>query len=146
MVLETSVCLHGGLGVILLKAGQVMLSHVFPWQGKLLLGVLSPSQCFPLMQPFEAADEMPAIKGTSYSQFWQHKSSELQVYKSRGDKLKLNFDCCCVLSLLLPPVSASASSDLLGCSCLLGSVSSVLTLASLCSIFAAACTEASRPT
>ena len=54
------------------------------------------------MQPFESVDEMPAIKGTSYSQFWQYESSELQAYKARGDKLKLNFDCCCVLSLLLP--------------------------------------------
>lgn len=94
---------------------------MFPWQGKLLLGVLNPSRCFPLMQPFKSVDEMPAIKGTSYSQCWQHESSELRVYKARGDKLKLNFDCCCVLSLLLPPVSASASSDLRGCSCLPGS-------------------------
>lgn len=63
---------------------------------------------------------MPAIKGTSYSLFWQHKSSELQVYKARGDKLKLIFDCCSVLSILLPPVSASASSDLRDSSCLPG--------------------------
>lgn len=141
MALETFVCLHGGLGVLFLKVGQVILYPVFPWQGKLLLGLLNP-RCFPLMQPFESVDEMPAIRGTSYSQFWQHESSELQVYKARGDKLKLHFDCCCVLSFLLPPVSASASSHLLDCSCLPGSVSSMLTLSSLCSIFAAACTEA----
>lgn len=70
-------------GVLFLKAGQGMLYPVFPWQGKLLLGVLNPPQCFPLMQPFESVDEMPAIKGTSYSQFWQHESSELQVYEAK---------------------------------------------------------------
>lgn len=80
-----SVCLHGGLGVLLLKVERVILCS-FPWQGKLLLGVLNPSQCFLLMQPFKSVDEMPAIKGTSYSQCWQHKSSELRVYKARGDK------------------------------------------------------------
>lgn len=42
MVLETSVCLHGGLGVLFLKVGQVILYPVFCWQGKLLLGVLNP--------------------------------------------------------------------------------------------------------
>lgn len=41
-----------------------------------------------------------------------------------------------------PPVSTSAGSDVLNHSCLPGCVSSVLLLSSLCSTFAAACTEA----
>lgn len=78
-------CLYDGMGVLLLKVGQVILNHVLLWQGRLLLGVLNPPQCFPLMQPFESIDEKPAIKGTSYSQFWQHEPRELQVYKAGGD-------------------------------------------------------------
>lgn len=67
-----------GWGHLFLKAGEVILYPVFPWQGKLLWGVLNPARCFPLVQPFEPADEMPALKGTSHSQFWQCESSELQ--------------------------------------------------------------------
>lgn len=38
----------------------------FPWQGKLELGVLNPSQQFPLMQPYESVAVVLVIRHVTF--------------------------------------------------------------------------------
>lgn len=78
VVLERSVCLHGGLGASLRESWQSDPVPCVPLAGQAAVGSAESFSVFSLNAAIRPVDEMPALKGTSYPQFWQHESSELQ--------------------------------------------------------------------